>query len=107
MTYKLFLDDLRAPPDQTWVVVRSVPAAIQYVNTYGLPIEMSLDHDLGGGQDAPAFVYYLVTEWLDHDRFNGLTRVQMNVHSANPVGARNLREYWASFVENCGPTDQV
>lgn len=103
MTYKLFLDDLRPPPDHTWVVARSVAAAIHYVNTFGLPIEMSLDHDLGGEADAPALLHYLIGEWLDHDKFTGLTRVKMNVHSANPVGFRNLTGLWKSFVDNCGP----
>ena len=107
MTYKLFLDDLRAPPDQTWVVVRTVRAAIEYVETYGLPLEMSLDHDLGGTEDAPVLLHYLVDQWLDYDKFEGLTQVKVQVHSANPVGARNLLGYWSSFVERCGPTEKM
>ncbi len=96
MTYKLFLDDLRAPPDQTWVVVRSVPAAIHYVAEYGLPREMSLDHDLGGTEDAPVFVHHLIEQHLDGN-LPGLKSVKMKVHSANPVGVRNLYGLWLSF----------
>lgn len=88
MTYKLFLDDLRAPPDQTWVVVRTVRAAIEYVETYGLPLEMSLDHDLGGSEDAPAFLHYLIER--DLDEALGIFQIQISVHSANPVGKKNL-----------------
>jgi len=98
MTYKLFLDDLRAPPDQTWIVARSVASAIEYVQTYGVPLEMSLDHDLGDGRDAPAFVSYLINEFLD-DRISGVTRIKMYVHSANPVGRQNLYGTWESFVQ--------
>lgn len=100
MTYKLFLDDLRAPPDHTWVVVRTVRAAIEYVQTYGLPLEMSLDHDLGFGErDAPAFLQWLIDEDLDSGFGHlGLEKIAFNVHSANPVGRQNLEGLWNSYM---------
>lgn len=98
MTYKLFLDDLRAPPDQTWVVVRTVRAAIEYVETYGLPLEMSLDHDLGDGErDAPAFLHWLTDYDMDHG-YLGLENIGFNVHSANPAGRQNLEGFWNSYL---------
>jgi hypothetical protein len=68
MTYKLFLDDVRSPPDHTWVLARTVRAAIEYVETYGVPCEMSLDHDLGEGEpDAPVFMQWLIDQDLDEN----------------------------------------
>lgn len=98
MTYKLFLDDLRPPPDSSWIVVRSVDAAVLYCNSYGIPREMSLDHDLGGGDDAPAFLRYLIDRCIDAQDFDP-TQIIFNVHSANPVGVKNLNGLWESFIE--------
>lgn len=98
MTYKLFLDDLRAPPNETWVVARTVQSAYEYINTYGLPREMSLDHDLGGAEDAPALLRRLISDYLD-GRFLNLKKVSVSVHSANPVGRQNLEGIWKSFIE--------
>lgn len=96
MCYNLFLDDLRAPPDQTWVVLRSVAAAKQYVAEYGLPAKMSLDHDLGG-EDAPVFLRWLIDELLDGTLV--MTKhIDFNVHSANPVGVNNLHGLWDGYL---------
>lgn len=99
MTYKLFLDDLRAPPDQTWVVARSVASAIQYVETYGLPYSMSLDHDLGDGCDAPAFLHWLIDRDIDRESKLGLDKIKFSVHSANPCGRSNLEGFWFSYMK--------
>jgi len=96
MTWKLFLDDLRAPPDGTWVVARTVPAAIEYIEEYGLPFSMSLDHDLGTGTDAPVLVHWLIDQHLD-GRYD-IRGINVHVHSANTVGVDNLEGLWSSFL---------
>ena len=99
MTYKLFLDDLRAPPGPDWVVVRSVAAASEYLKHYGLPLEMSLDHDLGvEGQDAPEFMKLVIDMFLDGAIGREVLDVKLHVHSANPVGVKNLYSRWNSFI---------
>lgn len=99
MTYKLFLDDVRPPPDQTWVLVRTVRAAIEYVEVYGVPREMSLDHDLGYGErDAPSFLQWLIDQDLDANYKLGLDKIKFNVHSANPPGRQNLEGLWNSYM---------
>jgi len=103
MTWKLYLDDLRPPPDETWVVARSVPAAWYYICTYGLPRLMSLDHDLGTDVDAPVLLHSLIEAYLDRDedrRFEGVRAIELRVHSANPIGAENLRQLWANFLRS-------
>lgn len=98
MTYKLFLDDLRAPPDQTWVVARSVASAVEYVQTYGIPLQMSLDHDLGDGRDAPAFLHWFIDRDIDLKNKLGLDKIKFCVHSANPCGRSNLEGLWHSYM---------
>lgn len=109
MTYKLYIDDIRNPPDGTWVVARSVDAAISYVLEYGFPRFISFDHDLGlklrarddqaiilvaeeEDTEAPSgydFAKWLVNEDIEHGWMDGGFDYQ--VHSANPVGAANIR----------------
>lgn len=103
MTWKLFLDDLRSPPDGSWTVARSVEAAWYHIREYGLPLEMSLDHDLGSeqGVDAPVLLHSLIEAYLDGDlRFMDAKLIRIHVHSANPRGRENLLGLWASFLRS-------
>lgn len=105
MTYSLFLDDLRdplaPPPFGEWVVVRSSYRALVVLDDLGCPGRMSLDHDLGGDDTAMAYVRGLIERHLDGDvDLAGLADVV--VHSANPVGARNIIGLWDGFAESQG-----
>lgn len=108
MRYKLYLDDLRFPdhhPD--WRVARNYHDAVWYVETYGLPYHISFDHDLGNEYDlayAPyEFTGYDFAKWLCNwmmDNVDNLDGFSYNVHSANPVGAENIRRYMENFLKN-------
>jgi hypothetical protein len=87
---KLFIDDEREPPDETWVVVRTFAQAIDHVEDHGVPESMSLDHDLGGDETVMQFLRWL----CDHHFEKGPPRYV--VHSANPVGRDNM----ISFLES-------
>ena len=95
--FKLFLDDLRSPPDGTWVVARSVAAAKVYITEYGVPYQVSFDHDLGG-QDTPALLHWLIEKHLDEEL--DITGITVSVHSANPVGRENILGLWFSFMKS-------
>lgn len=103
MTWWLFLDDLRDPPPGHWVVARSVAAAVGEITARGMPTAMSLDHDLGDGVDGPALLHHLINAHLRGQAPPGLFDVQLTVHSANPVGRRNMLALWAQFTEKEGP----
>lgn len=91
MGYRLFIDDLRDPIDPAWTVARSSAEAIALLLERGCPDEISFDHDLGGDDTAMAVVHRLIDLDLDADgAFIPLT-FRFSVHSANPVGAANLR----------------
>ena len=112
MRYKLYLDDLRYPPADTedWRIARNYHDALWYVKTYGLPYHISFDHDLGMNHDPSAsivpreftgydfakwFCIYVLNTGLDLPADFGYT-----VHSANPVGAANIRAYMENFLKD-------
>ncbi|OON70353.1 cyclic-phosphate processing receiver domain-containing protein [Hymenobacter sp. CRA2] len=88
--YKLYLDDLRTPRTEGWVVVRSFEEFVATITERGVPAEISFDHDLGWdearGCERPSG--YDCAKWLVAQ---GLLVERFNVHSANPVGAANIR----------------
>jgi hypothetical protein len=89
MTYKVYLDDIRNPKSEGWVVARNVEQFKSLILERGLPCAISFDHDLGldepTGYDAAKWlVEYLLEHGLD------LQGVEINVHSANPVGKVNI-----------------
>ena len=98
---KLFIDDLRDPPDDSWWVVRSSKAGIEFLHAYGIPDEISFDHDLGGDDTAMVFVNYMIEAVLDKtlEMPKGFRYV---VHSANPVGSLNIKSKMDSFLKFIG-----
>jgi hypothetical protein len=106
---RIYLDDVRTPVDPDWTVVRSYDEFVVKVTEIGLEnIEIiSLDHDLGPSAMAEwhSNVYHNYelnydnieektgmdcTKWLVNQWLDGAPYVQVNVHSANAVGASNM-----------------
>jgi hypothetical protein len=95
--YKLFLDDVREPYEADFVIARSFDDALKIIEEKGFPYFISFDHDLG--EDIPTgfdFAKWLVEQDMD---FNVLpANFSFNVHSANPVGAENIKGYLSSYL---------
>ena len=96
---KLFLDDLRTPPNEEYIIVRSSDEAKEFVLSNGCPEFISFDHDLGGEDTAMIFVKWLVEQDLDNNGSVIPIDFQFNVHSANPCGAENIRSYLTSYLK--------
>ena len=115
MKYKLYLDDIRYPDtDPDWRIARSYHDAIWYCQAYGLPYHIAFDHDL-------AYEHYIMDmtehgcpreftgldfakwfcEWVMDNNID-LTGFTWSVHSANPVGAENIRNYMENFIRDYG-----
>lgn len=116
MSYKMYLDDLRNPPDRSWVVVRSVAAAQEYIFTYGYPSVISFDHDLGMkgkilpnglwvGEEEEQPTGYDLAKWLcekDMDApWMSSRKFRYEVHSANPIGSANIHGYLSHYIKAC------
>jgi hypothetical protein len=119
MKYKLYLDDLRYPdthPD--WRIARNYHDAVWMVKHYGLPYHIAFDHDLADvhyeiqnwpgprGQERGVpyeFTGHDFAKWFCQwvmDNNVDLTDFTWSVHSANPVGAENIRQYMTAFMKD-------
>ena len=85
---KLWLDDVRTPPDESWTWVKTYDKALEYI-TRNVVSEISFDHDLGTKQTgydvAKAIEYYAYYDIIVY-------RMVWHIHSANPVGRRNIEQ---------------
>ena len=81
---KLFLDDIREAPDNSWNVVRSYDEFINYIEENGAPDFISFDHDLG---EATEKTGYDCAKWLVA---NDYKIKDFDSHSANPPGRENI-----------------
>jgi hypothetical protein len=104
---KVFLDDVRDPWDDSWIVVRSAKEFREYIEKEGVPYAVSFDHDLApehysnlmGDQVSYNKLYKKfkldtgldACMWmLNHCVEKGLALPKCNVHSCNPSGAENI-----------------
>ena len=99
---KIWVDDIRTPPDDSWKWVKTSGEAIKLLSDYvklkfdyELDIEylevMSLDHDLGGDDTTRPIVLWCCE--------NDFWPVEVVVHSANPVG----REWLEGMIRRYKP----
>lgn len=102
---KLFIDDIRQAPDETWQVVRTITEALRLIYFYGSDIrEISLDHDISHFENLDetdvdqqtyacketfsAVVYYLVARYSDRPQ----AQVPKIVfHTANKPAALRMK----------------
>jgi len=88
---RLYIDDIRNPKtDNEWIVLRTSEEAINFVKKNGIPHEVSLDHDLGGDDTIMIFLKWLVEYDMDNDGKIIPLDFKWIVHSANPVGTKNI-----------------
>jgi hypothetical protein len=117
----LYLDDVRTPNDEEWIVVRNYEQFVDRINQHGLEnIEViSLDHDLGDSamteyynnvKDNYTLDYSNISEKTGYDACKfivnrsietGIPLPQIYVHSANPIGSGNMMGYINNYLMNC------
>lgn len=88
---RLWVDDMRLPPAEDWRHARTSAEALEVLSSSQV-VEMSLDHDLGGDDDARRIILWLCENpdyWPP----------EVRVHSMNPVG----REYLVGMVYRYNP----
>jgi hypothetical protein len=93
-TFKVWVDDLRIPPSDANIWVRSVDDAIVVIYMYEKQYEydtilLDMDHDAGDyAKDGGDYINIL--NWLEE---SGLvdTGYSFRLHSMNPVGVQNMR----------------
>lgn len=97
MTWKLWLDDERNPPDDSWEIARDFHQAVDLVTRYGFPIHVAFDHDLGWGSPSG----FDFAKWLidfDMDTGDMPEMFSFSIQSANPIGAENIRSIIKNYL---------
>lgn len=120
MKKNIYLDDVRTPIEEGWIIVRSYDEFVTAVELYGLDnIEnISLDHDLGDSamleyynnvKDNYKLEYENITEKTGYDCCKYLVNLSLDsgiplpevyVHSANPIGSANMMGYINNYLMN-------
>ena len=118
---RLYLDDVRTPVAEDWIVVRNYEQFVSQIKLYGLGNYevISLDHDLG---DTAMIEYYTnvknnynlnyenILEKTGYDAAKFLVAESMNtgiplpqiyIHSSNPIGSANIMGYINNYLKNC------
>lgn len=88
--YRLYIDDIRVPQSDGWVIARTSEEAMATIKHRGCPMAISFDHDLGGDDTTIPVVKQLIEFDLDVDGKFIPDYFEFNVHSANPVGRENI-----------------
>ncbi|OCL90817.1 cyclic-phosphate processing receiver domain-containing protein [Arcobacter porcinus] len=102
---KLYLDDLRDLPDNSYTLVRSYMEAIDFIENNGIPEFISFDHDLGVDEkDNLLPTGYDFAKWLVDMDIDNIHKFPKNfsfyVHSANPVGKANIESYLNNYLNS-------
>ena len=88
----LYLDDLRSTPEN-FERVYDYDEFVYFINKNGVPEFISFDHDLGEGKTGFDCAKFLVEFCMD----NGVSDINFQVHSQNPVGKENIEKLLDNF----------
>lgn len=94
---KLFVDDIRDAPDDSWTVVRKVESAMALISRFPWS-SISLDHDI---ENRPSDETYKPVAYFIAEKYKNLKGdfvPNVFIHSANKVGASQM----ASILEEKG-----
>lgn len=83
-----------------WEVARSLAAVEWYLDNIGTPLYISFDHDLGDNVPTGYDIAKLIVD-RSLDGTLDISKIkQINVHSANSVGAENIRGLFSSYFRH-------
>jgi hypothetical protein len=102
---KLWVDDYRDAPDESWTVARKVNDAIRLLALYDA-VEISLDHDIENRPDNETFmpVAYFLGQKFAHRYDQTLYGMKgevwspkVTIHTDNPVAAKEMRSVLGDY----------
>jgi len=91
---KIWLDDLRDAPNDSWTVARTVQDAFDLLlDNCGFVEEVSLDHDLGETDILTGYDFVNILEGMvgTGEMRSVILPDKFSIHSANPVGRKNMQ----------------
>lgn len=117
---RIYLDDIRTPIEQDWIVCRNYDEFVEKITEIGLDsiYMISLDHDLGETAIKEYYKNVKTNYILNYDNIHEKTGYDcakwlvsesmdknidlplITVHSANPVGSANIMGYINNYLKN-------
>jgi hypothetical protein len=118
---RLYLDDVRTPVAEDWLIARNYDEFVAHIKLNGLGNfeVISLDHDLGESAMVEYYTNVKNNYELNYDNILEKTGMdcckfliaesmnkniplpQIYVHSANPIGSANMMGYINNYFKNC------
>ena len=93
---KLYIDDLRRPPDESFVLVKDTAEAIEWVTLNGCPDVISFDYCLAHGKNVMPFILWLIEQDKKTPFFpNGF---QFDVHSSSSFGCAEIKRVLGGYL---------
>jgi hypothetical protein len=87
---KIWLDDIRAMPDEFDIHVKTAQEAIKLLKTGEVTL-ISLDHDLGNEETCGNG--YRVALWIEKAAYRGeIPWLDWRLHTANPIGREKMKK---------------
>lgn len=107
MTWNLFIDDERMPPDdgRTWVIARTLAQSMVEIIDRGMPNYISFDHDMGENEKTGFdIVKEIVAMDMDatDEKYKLPADFDFYVHSQNPIGKENIESYLNNYIAQKG-----
>lgn len=96
---RAYLDDVRSKPSDFDILWRNTLEARMYCMTKGVPQYISFDHDLGIGDSGYDFCKWLVEMDISNNSQFIPFDFDYDIHSANPVGAKNIDRYLHQYLD--------
>ena len=98
---KLYVDDIRDAPDESWTLVRTITEAIRLISMFSDTMtEISLDHDIshevridGQYRPFPSPETYQPVAYFIGELYKGYRvedKPKVILHTANPIGASSM-----------------
>lgn len=90
---KLWIDDIRIPPDNTFDIARTYDDAISLLQTNQYD-HIWLDHDLSDFKDGKERTGYSIVQWLVERKVMDDLHVPNHYSflTSNPVGRKNMKD---------------
>lgn len=98
---KLYIDDIRNPNEDGFLIIRSYSEAIGWMRQNGCPDYISFDHDLGSNDklDGIDIAKWIVERDLDTKGDFIPEDFAFCVHSANPIGRENIEGLLHNYIK--------
>lgn len=96
---KLYIDDLRYPPDSSWALARDIAGAIAYVLNNGCPDEISFDYCLQKGQNIMPFIEWLIEQDKKQTGFIPDCFV-FDSHSSSAFGTQMIYDVLNTYLQS-------